>query len=116
MLIIKGSVQDSRLVVWAVVFLAGLTASSPCAQGVSRLVTLQILGKPYAAVAGKRLRNIYTERCNRPVREDILDAHLLNSLQKVGVFAERCIEGFNVICPHESLGGTAWYQFNLSQS
>jgi hypothetical protein len=37
-------------------------------------------------------------------------------LQKAEALTERCVEDFNVICPHESLGGTAWYQFNPSQS
>jgi hypothetical protein len=57
--------------------LAALTATSAYAQGVSRPVAVQIQGNP-DAVAGKLAWYAYTERCNQPVREDILDANLFN--------------------------------------
>jgi hypothetical protein len=44
---------------------------------VSRPVAVQIQGNP-DAVANKPAWYAYTERCNQPVREDILDANLFN--------------------------------------
>ena len=60
---------------------------------------------------GKPAQNAYIERFNRTFREDILDAHVFETLEEVRVLVEPWIEGYNAIRPHESLQGLSPYQF-----
>jgi putative transposase len=60
---------------------------------------------------GKPAQNAYIERFNRTFREDILDAHVFQTLDEVRELVESWIEGYNAIRPHESLCGLSPYQF-----
>jgi putative transposase len=60
---------------------------------------------------GKPAQNAYIERFNRTFREDILDAHVFQTLEEVRELVEPWIEGYNAIRPHEALKGLSPYQF-----
>jgi putative transposase len=60
---------------------------------------------------GKPAQNAYIERFNRTFREDILDAHVFQTLDEVRGLVESWIEGYNAIRPHDSLRGLSPYQF-----
>ena len=60
---------------------------------------------------GKPAQNAYIERFNRTFREDILDAHVFQTLEEVRDLAESWMETYNAIRPHEALQGLSPYQF-----
>jgi putative transposase len=60
---------------------------------------------------GKPAQNAYIERFNRTFREDILDAHVFQTLEEVRDLAESWMEMYNAIRPHEALQGLSPYQF-----
>jgi putative transposase len=60
---------------------------------------------------GKPAQNAYIERFNRTFREDILDAHVFQTLKEVRELVEPWIEEYNSIRPHDSLQGLSPYQF-----
>jgi putative transposase len=60
---------------------------------------------------GKPAQNAYIERFNRTFREDVLDAYLFDDLQEVRTIAERWLEDYNTIRPHEALQGVSPRQF-----
>ena len=65
---------------------------------------------------GKPAQNAYIERFNRTFREDVLDAYLFDTLQEVRLIAERWLEEYNQIRPHEALQGLAPHQFALQHA
>ena len=52
---------------------------------------------------GRPAQNAYIERFNRTFREDILDAYLFHSLEKVREIIEPWIDEYNAIRPHAAL-------------
>ena len=54
---------------------------------------------------GKPAQNAYIERFNRTFREDVLDAYLFDDLNEIRLIAERWLEEYNTIRPHEALQG-----------
>ena len=60
---------------------------------------------------GKPAQNAYIERFNRTFREDILDAHVFQTLEEVRDLVEPWIDVYNTIRPHDSLQGMSPYQF-----
>jgi putative transposase len=62
-------------------------------------------GKPAHIVLAFLRENAYIERFNRTFREDVLDAYLFDNLNKVRLIAERWLEEYNTIRPHEALQG-----------
>ncbi len=54
---------------------------------------------------GEPAQKGYIERFNRAFREDVLVAYLFDDLQQVREIAKQWIEEYNVIQPHDSLGG-----------
>jgi putative transposase len=52
---------------------------------------------------GKPAQNAYIERFNRTFREDILDAHVFQTLEEIRDLAESWMEMYNAIRPHEAL-------------
>jgi putative transposase len=69
-------------------------------------------GKPaHLCLRYRRRQNAYIERFNRTFREDILDAHVFQTLQEVRDLAESWMETYNAIRPHEALQGLSPYQF-----
>lgn len=54
---------------------------------------------------GKPFKNAYIERFNRTFREDVLDAFLFSSLNKLKIISEEWRRKYNLGHPHQSLGG-----------
>lgn len=53
---------------------------------------------------GKPNQNAFIERFNRSFREEVLNAHLFNSISEVQQAAEQWVVDYNEYRPHESLG------------
>ena len=53
---------------------------------------------------GKPNQNAFIERFNRSFREEVLNAHLFNSISEVQQAAEEWVIDYNEYRPHESLG------------
>ena len=53
---------------------------------------------------GKPMQNAYIERCNRSIREDLLNAYLFKSLAEVNKKAQEWKTDFNENRPHKALG------------
>lgn len=53
---------------------------------------------------GKPNQNAFIERFNRSLREEVLNAHLFNSLSEVQYAVEEWMTDYNEYRPHESLG------------
>ena len=53
---------------------------------------------------GKPNQNAFVERFNRSFREEVLNAHLFNSVTEVQQAAEEWVADYNEYRPHESLG------------
>jgi putative transposase len=53
---------------------------------------------------GKPNQNAFIERFNRSFREEVLDAHLFNSVSEVQQASEEWMTDYNEYRPHESLG------------
>jgi putative transposase len=62
---------------------------------------------------GKPAQNAYIERFNRTFREEVLDAYIFDSLEEVRIIAERWLEEYNHIRPHEALQGLSPRQFAI---
>ena len=65
---------------------------------------------------GKPAQNAYIERFNRTFREDVLDAYLFDNLEEVRAIAERWLEEYNTIRPHEALQGLSPRQFAIQNA
>lgn len=53
---------------------------------------------------GKPMQNAYVERCNRSIREDLLNAYLFKTLAEVNMKAQEWKSDFNENRPHKALG------------
>jgi putative transposase len=53
---------------------------------------------------GKPMQNAYVERCNRSIREDLLNAYLFKTLAEVNKKAQEWKSDFNENRPHKALG------------
>ncbi|MCH5719172.1 transposase [Niabella hibiscisoli] len=49
------------------------------------------------------MQNAYIERLNRTYREDVLDKHLFESLEELGILSDEWQYGYNHLMPHQSL-------------
>ena len=65
---------------------------------------------------GKPAQNAYIERFNRTFREDILDAYLFDNLDEVREVADRWLEEYNTIRPHEALQDLSHRQFAIQNA
>lgn len=65
---------------------------------------------------GKPAQNAYNERFNRIYCEEVLDAYLFDTLQKVCHITENWLEDYNTIRPHEALQGLSPHQFVLQHA
>jgi Integrase core domain len=51
------------------------------------------------------MQNAYIERLNRLFREDVLNAYLFDSLEKVRILADKWVSEYNQLHPHKTLNG-----------
>jgi len=55
---------------------------------------------------GKPNQNAFIERFNKSFKDEVLNAHLFNTLSEAQEAAEIWLEDYNEYRPHESLGQT----------
>ncbi|MFO0398415.1 MAG: transposase [Sphingobacteriia bacterium] len=60
---------------------------------------------------GKPTQNAYIERCNRTLREELLNAWAFESLHEVRTFAEQWMHDYNHHRPHKALNYLTPMQF-----
>jgi len=60
---------------------------------------------------GKSAQHAYIERFNRTYREEVLDLYLFDILAEARAITEEWLEEYNVIRPHEALGGLTPYRY-----
>ena len=64
---------------------------------------------------GKPAQNAFIERFNRTYREAVLDAYLFETIAEAQAITDDWLEEYNLIRPHEALGGVPPYQFVREQ-